>query len=342
MNRIAFYCPDTHLTYDLRALDERGVGGGVTSRIRLAHALANRGHRVTAYVNCPEESVIEGVEYRHFTRLNQLETDIFIASTSGGAYDLSPLRGARNQTKLRILMAHGAHPPRGLDCMPFDLVCAPSNFIRNVVVERWGIPAERIFVCPRGVVGEFFAQPPLPERNPCALAYAAHPSKGLNEAIAVLRLLRAEDLRFTLHVYGGSALWGEEQQPLAPEPGVFDHGLIGQRQLAREWLARGFSMNLESLEESFGLAVAESMRAGCIVLASPVGAYPEIIRDGENGFLIEGAHSDPSTHRRAADLILELTRRPAAADAIRRRAIAAPLDWDEVAQRWEAHWRSAM
>ncbi|MEK7277025.1 MAG: glycosyltransferase, partial [Chloroflexota bacterium] len=111
------------------------------------------------------------------------------------------------------------------------------------------------------------------------------------------------------------------------------------RQLARELTACGFSLNLQSRQEPFGMVIIESMRAGCIVLASPVGAYPELIRDGENGFLMGGAHSDPGTHRRAADLILELTRRPAAADAIRRRAIAAPLDWDEVAQRWEEHWQ---
>lgn len=343
-HHIAFYCPDRHLTYNLHTLEQRGVGGGITSRIRLSHALAERGHQVAAYVNCPSETTIGNVRYRHCGRVERVETDIFVVGTSGGGQDLTPLSRVRVSAQLRVLMVHGVAPPKGLERLAFDFVYAPSNFIRDIVVEQWGIPASQVFVCHRGVVR---GRPGLGSnrgrrRDPFALAYVGHPAKGYGETLAVLRLLREVDSRFRLHVYGGHGLWGETEQPLPHAPGVIYHGLIGQRRLARELTACGFSLNLQARQEPFGLAVVEAMRAGCIVLASPVGAYPEIIRHGYDGFLIPGSHADLATQRRAADLILALIEQPDYADYIRRNAMAAPLDWDEVARAWEGHWNWAL
>jgi glycosyltransferase involved in cell wall biosynthesis len=89
-----------------------------------------------------------------------------------------------------------------------------------------------------------------------------------------------------LHVYGGSKLWGEEDAPFLLEPGVVDHGMVGQKDLARALMGMGFSIHLQTRQEPFGLSVIESMRRGCIVIASSVGAYPEIITHAFNGFLI--------------------------------------------------------
>jgi glycosyltransferase involved in cell wall biosynthesis len=39
-------------------------------------------------------------------------------------------------------------------------------------------------------------------------------------------------------------------------------------------------------EEPFGMAVAEAMAAGTPVLAYPCGAMPELVKDGETGYLV--------------------------------------------------------
>ena len=80
---ITYYCPDQHISYDLYTLENEGVGGGITARVRMAHALAMRGHCVIAYVNCPNERNILGVEYRHISTIDDHSIDIFIAGTSG-------------------------------------------------------------------------------------------------------------------------------------------------------------------------------------------------------------------------------------------------------------------
>ena len=338
--RVDIYSPDRHLSYDVHTLDRIGVGGGVTSRIRMAHALAARGHEVTAYVNCPDEGELDGVSYRHFSRANSLHADILIATTSGGAFDLRPLQDVAANGALRIMMAHGVHPPRGFQPESFDYIYAPSNFIRDTLLNVWGVSPADTLVCWRGVRDSYYAphRGKVPDRDPYAIAYAAHPSKGLEVARAVLRKLREHDPRFTLHVFGGPLLWGEPDENIASQPGLVWHGLLGQRRLARELMACGFSLNLQTREEPFGMVIPEAMRAGCIVLASPVGAYPEIIQHNRDGFLITGDPAHPRTHQTAADLIIELVGNPEKLAALRRRARATPLDWDVVARAWEGHW----
>jgi glycosyltransferase involved in cell wall biosynthesis len=170
------------------------------------------------------------------------------------------------------------------------------------------------------------------------LAYAGHPSKGLQPAIAVHRRLRERDPRFELHVFGGAGLWGEAPGAALLAPGVIDHGLVGQRKLARQLEACSFSLNLQTRLEPFGMVVTEAMRAGCVVIASPVGAYPELIRHGHDGFLVEGDPREIETQDRAAQLIASLAEAPQTLRQLRAAAAMRPLTWEQVAQAWEGHW----
>jgi glycosyltransferase involved in cell wall biosynthesis len=175
------------------------------------------------------------------------------------------------------------------------------------------------------------------------MVYTGHPVKGLDAAMELLRLLRREDQRFTLHVYGGRRLWGQADESTESLPeGVVWHGLVGQDALADGLRAAGFSINLQGLADGFGIAMAEAMGAGCLVVASAIGAYPELIRHGYDGFLVAGPHDAPETLRRAARLILDLTAAPDLAAAIRRNAEASPLPWSVVARAWMGQWRRAL
>jgi glycosyltransferase involved in cell wall biosynthesis len=55
-------------------------------------------------------------------------------------------------------------------------------------------------------------------------------------------------------------------------------------------------------EEPFGLVLIEALLAGCPVIAFPRGAAPEIIDDGETGFLVRGVGDMASALRRAQRL----------------------------------------
>ena len=115
-------------------------------------------------------------------------------------------------------------------------------------------------------------------------------------------------------------------------------GLRPQGETIDAYAASGFSLHLQTREEPFGLAIIEAMAAGCIVIASPVGAYGELVRNGANGFTIDGDPAESATQRTAAALMLALRRDPDWASFVRAQAVAFPLTWRTIARSWVTYW----
>lgn len=340
MYRIVFYCPDKHIQYDGNTPEEDGVGGGITGRVRMASALARRGHEVLMVANCPERTTIAGVKYIPLQEVHSISADVLIVNTSGGGLDLTPLSRMKIESRLILLWIAGYQLPHNLDCVPFDFVYAPSNFLQRVVTREWDVPRQKVFVSYYGFEESLFkdAEAQSAARDPFRLVYFSHPSKGLDSAMAILQRLRQQDDRYHLEVYGGDELWGQAQTCNYDEPGVRFSGLIGQRALARALMACTYSFALQSRREPFGMVVTESMRAGCITLASPVGAYPELIQTGQDGYLIPGEHQLPETRNRAAQLIISLNADDKWRSAVQANAREVMWNSDIMVKVWEQHW----
>jgi glycosyltransferase involved in cell wall biosynthesis len=289
-------------------------------------------------VNCPREGTYGRVRYAPWQRAERIRTDILVLNTSGGALDLRPILAIDVQARQRIVWVQGVPAPHGLHEVGMDFLCAPSNFIRGVAQRQWDVPAANTFVAYNAADGTRSWPGLAPRRDPYRLVYSSHPSKGLEAAIGVLRVLRQRDSRYHLHVYGGARLWGQEESAPPAEEGLVYHGLTGQARLARALSRAGISLNLQAREEPLPLAAIEAMRAGCVVLASPVGGYPEIITHGHNGFLVRGPHEDDATWRRAADLVTHLVDQPAHARYLRHNARNVPWDWETMARTWSGYW----
>ena len=131
---------------------------------------------------------------------------------------------------------------------------------------------------------------------------------------------------------------GETEHNSPSVEAVAYEGMIGQARLARRLFECGFAIGLHSVPEGFGNAIAESMRAGCVVIASPVGAHSELIDDGRNGFLVPGDHESDESRDQAVSIILGLLRDPDRLARVRRNAQALIWDSDTMARVWTAHW----
>ena len=328
--RVVIACPDRHLVYNGRTPEETGVGGGVTVRVRAAAALVKRGVDVTLICNCQVASEHAGVRYVPLDSVSRIDADVLLLHSSGGALDVTPALSFPISSRVRVVMVSGVAPLKGLPAADADAIYLPSNFLRRYVTRHWSLPAEKTFVTYHGVTRR--SGPSAMPRNLFRLLYPSHPAKGLAAALAVWRRLRSIDSRFELEICGGDRLWGgtNESRPSA-EPGFTYLGLLGQRALFERFEQAAFVIQLQEVQEGFGISVAEAMAAGCLVVASPVGAYTETIQHGFNGFLV-------SSEEQAIEVILDLMARPGIVERVRHNAALSPLDWDTVAATWIGHW----
>lgn len=338
--KIVSYCPDRHFEYDGDTPEHTGVGGGITARVRMAKSFAKLGHQVEMVVNCKEDRYIDGVRYRPLDTVERLCGDVLILNTSGDELDLSPALNLDLEAELRIVWAHGLPKPGGLDEVQPDYVYAVSNFIADVVVQDWTIPPAKTFVAYNAFETEYFSNinQSFIERDPYRCIYFSHPSKGLIPAIKLIGHLRNMDPRFHLEVYGGEALWGQAAQSREDEQGVKFFGLLGQTDLSRKLLASSFAIQLQTRQEPGALAIVEAMRAGCIVIGSAVGCYPEYIDHGRDGLVYAGDPEDPDLLDEVATQIHRIRLLGHSADYVRQNASRIPWSSDAMADVWLSHW----
>lgn len=342
--RVTFYCPDRHILYDAgRQPDKRGVGGGVVARIRLAQALASLGHEVELICNCTRRETHLGVNYIPLNQVEKIEADVLVLTTSGDKLDISPVLELDLSVKLKILIVHGVPKINGIQEVRPDKFYLISNFIKDVVETEWGINLkQRSFVTYHGVNKSYYQRDYwsglLRSRNNFQLTYVGNPIKGRDTALQVFRLLRKLDSRYRLAIFGDEKLWGGEISRIKIEAGVRNYGSVPQRKLAQMLLTGGFSLFLQTIREGFGLSLVETMTAGCIPIVSAVGAFPELIQHGKNGFLINGDPMNASKQYHVAELIHKLNQDHGQLEEIRKSAISSTLEWREVALAWEQHW----
>jgi glycosyltransferase involved in cell wall biosynthesis len=155
--------------------------------------------------------------------------------------------------------------------------------------ERFGIPADRMVVL--------------------KVSWLV-PDKGIDVALRAASRTLAE--RKDLHyVFCGDGEGKARYQQMARDLGIEDHVTwTGQMQdLVGMGAFRAADLQIQcsQWQEAFCFAVAEGMSAGLPIVASRIGGLPELVTEGENGFLFEPASDQMlATHilRLASDAVL--------------------------------------
>jgi glycosyltransferase involved in cell wall biosynthesis len=185
------------------------------------------------------------------------------------------------------------------------LVIVPSGFVRDTVVERLGIPPQRVRVIHHGIDHELFA--PNDDARESFLLYPARPwpHKNHTRLFEAFSLLRREHPDLELVLTGG----GHDQEGL-PD-GVRVAGLVSAEALASLY-RRAAALVFPSLYEGFGAPPLEAMACGCPVAVSRAAALPEVCGDAVEYF-------DPHS---AEDIAMAVTRLLAAPQRLVAHAIA--------------------
>jgi len=122
-----------------------------------------------------------------------------------------------------------------------------------------------------------------------------YPAKGLEYLIEAAALIEREDVMWCIigDGDGRSAL-----KKLIDSLGLIEKVLlVGRKENAAQYLNAFDLFVLPSVKEGFPWAVLEAMAAKLPVIATNVGAVPEIIEDGVNGYVIEPRNSEQIAER---------------------------------------------
>lgn len=146
--------------------------------------------------------------------------------------------------------------------------------------------------------------PPPPDR----LLFVGNltPRKGVDVAIAAIARLRPRFPGLRLEIIGAEAdpayVAGLKKQAAGLGDAIHFQGLRNQNEIKRA-LEQALALVLPSREEHAPVIVAEAMAAGRAVVATTVGALPDMIEPGVTGCLVPPARADALADALAALLI---------------------------------------
>ncbi len=126
--------------------------------------------------------------------------------------------------------------------------------------------------------------------------------KGIDTIIEAVAILKERGVKIEVLLVGegpDANRFGNRIKELGMEGQFMFLGLKGQKEAAG-LIKTSVALTLPSFTEGFGRVIIEAFACGRPALGSRVGAIPELIKDGENGFLIEPgdaeALADKMTH----------------------------------------------
>ena len=181
-----------------------------------------------------------------------------------------------------------------------DALIALTGLMKQKIIELLGRERCDIFVIPNGIDYEFFSSylgkrgsvTSEPGNNKKIVLYVGRlePVKGVRYLVQAMGILRDGGLRNVKLLIVGDGSEKKCLEELVKKLDLEDYvvfaGKVSHEKIP-EYMASADVFVLPSLSEGFGMAVVEAMAMGLPVIASRVGGLPWIIRDGENGFLVE-------------------------------------------------------
>lgn len=286
--------------WDFRNVDNGGIAGSETWATELARAFSRLGYRVRVFCDCPSQGIMDGdIEYLHYASwadyIEQNWIDYFISSRTTDPLRF-PVRAGKTYVMIHDIWLLSQKDQLFLDKV--DKFCVLSEWHKDFAGNYHGIPADKMWMTSNGLDFSRFEIDGI-EREPYRLVYSSSPDRGLDTLLYLFDFMKAEIPELELHIYYGFDNWEksilhkgsdeqrkkmEEIKEAMKKPGVFYHGRIGQKDLAREFKKASLWAYPTDFEETFGITAIECQRAGIPVVASNYAGLRTTV--GNSGVLI--------------------------------------------------------
>lgn len=333
---IVYICGSTKLAFSPSSDD---LGGSEQAVVHLSKCWASEGKLVVVFGNV-KECKVDGVEYRHISKLNLRDTFCTAIFWRSFGVRLIPLVQARR----RIVDLHDSWDPKSYVSPTellekVDLFMVKSKYHRSLYPY---IPDAKIKIVMNGVQMDLCE--PIAKKNgdsirePHRLIYASTYERGLEPMLKyswpkiIAAIPDAE-----LHIYYGmnrlaKMPLGMRLKQLFKQKGIKEHGRVSLEQIAEEKCRSAIHFYLSNSETEIDcISVRESLVCGSVPVLGTDYVFKE--RDGVH---IAGSTTEPSTYKKAASTIIRLLKDPHLLAKKRNELKHSKtiISWEQVAKKW--------
>lgn len=185
-------------------------------------------------------------------------------------------------------------------CKSVDGIIAISNFVKNSVIKNYNIKSEKIKIIYNGVDLSYFGKDQH-KKNEIIYVGRLVEGKGVQLILDALQYVERE---FHFNIVGDGP-YRKNLEKKVKKLGLQEKvTFCGPQQNISEWMQKAaIFIHMPIFEEGFGITVVEAMAAGLIVITTNSGGIPEIIRNNENGYLID--KDDPIQISKCLEKVLD-------------------------------------
>lgn len=268
--------------WDFRNL-EKGIGGSEIWQIWVARELSNLGYRVISFADCNERISDGDIEWIPYTEypvwIDQNWVDFTILSRTVDPLDL-PLRSGKVFIQIHDVFMLSQKEKTHMDRV--TKYCALSQWHIDFVSDYHKIPKDKIALTANGIDFKRFDNIKV-KRNPYRFHWSSSLDRGLDNVLYLWPFIKKEIPEAELHVYYGILNWKEacklrndqdglkkieEIEANMKQPGIFNHGRKGQKELAEEICKASILLYPGWFSETFYIGGIEAQYAGVPVIAN--------------------------------------------------------------------------
>jgi len=258
------------------------------------------------------------------------------------------------ELKIRARPGEPEHPERDSSerriMSEADSIVVWSENERNSLADIYQVPTSRTAIVPPGVDGDRFspgnrlesrARLGLNGDKMVLFVGRLERLKGVDVLLSAMSMMR-DPVDAKLVIVGGAEnsperqIYAAQAERLGISHSVRFHASVDQDELIQYYRAADVCA-LPSYYESFGLAALEASACGTPVVASEVGGLPEIVKDGETGYLVKWRAPGPFVSK-LEQILQDDDHRDVMGQAARKRALE--LSWSHSVDGLQAHFEA--
>jgi len=264
---------------------ETGIGGSEEAVINISKELTKLGYEVTVYNSCGDnEGNYDGVQYLNSVRFNPRDNFNIIISWRCNIFQFY-IQGIN-----KIVWIHDL-PHLELTeetIKTFDKIVVLSKYHASLLPKI--VPDNKIYISTNGINPDDFMGLDDIVRNPKRIIYASSYDRGLETILQNWTTIRESIPDAEIHCYYG---WNtyldymrrgllkddgfyDRIQKLFKQEGVFEHGRIGHKELAKEYRKAGIlAYPCTYAGEINCIALTKAIASGCFPLTNDFAVLPE-------------------------------------------------------------------